>query len=206
MPVSDVAFILEHAQRLVTVTSMCVISLGLAEGLNDALRANPGNEDDGWHQATLGFEDGTLKRAVVLAHLLLDRNPKRVSFQTVHSRLKSASVQEALKQTLSEKYGRDDLFPPSRDELIATFLQAYSRIDWEVYGRLIHFRNRGVAHLTIEKLIQRISMDELRGLVAIISQLAEVIQQLCQTQTAFRTSMLDDYRSYAMNTVIHGLT
>ena len=206
MPASDVAFILDHAERLVKVASMCVISLGLAEGLNDALRANRGNYDHGWYQATRGFKDGTLKRATELAYLLLDSDTKKVSFQTVHSRLKSVPVRVALKQALSKKYGEGNLFPPSRDELIETFLQAYRRINWKVHGRLVHFRNLGVAHLTTEKRTKSISIDELRRLVAIISELAEVLQQLCQTQTAFSAWMLEEYREYATRTVMRGKT
>jgi hypothetical protein len=202
--VADAAFIIDHAQRLVMVATLCVISFGLARGLSDALQANSGDDDDGWHQAALGFEDGTLKRAVTLTHLLLDRDEQMVSFQTVYHRLKSEPVKLALKQALSARYGEDGIFPPSRDELIAKFLDCYSQIDWSVHGRLTHFRNVGVVHLTIQQLAKRITVAELGAFIAIISQLAGLLQHLCQTETAFRSSMLDEYRKYAEKTVTQG--
>jgi hypothetical protein len=43
MPISDpdVEFVLGNADRLITVTIRCVISFGLADGLNDRLLATP---------------------------------------------------------------------------------------------------------------------------------------------------------------------
>jgi hypothetical protein len=193
---NDADFILSHAERLVKVATMCVISFGLADGLNEALKASP-NETNDWHQAAAGFQDGTLMMAALRAAILLDRDDAKVSFQTIHRRLKSGPVQDDLKQSLAETHGLDDVFPPSRDELIADFLEAYSEIDWEVHGRLTHFRNLGIAHLTLEKMSKSITFDELRKFVSIISRLTAVIQQLCHTPTAFREWMLEDYREIA---------
>ena len=192
----DVEFILGHAERLVNVAMMCVISFGLADGLNEALKGDHPEETDDydWRQAAAGFQDGTLMMSALRAALLLDRDETKVSFQTIHSRLKSKVVQTLLKQSLSELHGLDELF---RDELIAGFLATYSEIDWKVHGRLTHFRNLGIAHLTIEKMTKSITFDELRKLVSIISRLTTTIQQLCHTPTAFQEWMLDDYREIA---------
>jgi len=192
----DVEFILGHAGRLVNVATMCVISFGLADGLNEALKASPDETDD-WQQAAAGFQDGTLMMAALRAALLLDGNETKVSFQTIYSRLKSDVVQAALKQSLAEKHGLDEFFPPSRDELIASFLEAYLEINWEVYARLKHFRNLGIAHLTIEKMSKSVTFDELRKFVSIISRLTKAVQQLCHTPTTFREWMLEDYREIA---------
>jgi hypothetical protein len=196
----DAEFILSHAERLVKVATMCIISFGLADGLNEALRLASDKTDD-WQQAALGFQDGTLMMAALRAALLLDRDDTKVSFQTMHSRLKSKSVQSGLKELLSEKHGSGDIFPPSRDELIADFLKIYSEIDWKVHGRLTHFRNLGIAHLTIEKMTKSITFNELRKLVSIISRLTSVVQQLCHTPTAFREWMLEDYRDIARKAI-----
>jgi hypothetical protein len=66
----DANFILNHAERLVNVAMMCVISFGLADGLNEALKASV---DEDWHQAATGFQDGTLMMAALRTSLLLDR-------------------------------------------------------------------------------------------------------------------------------------
>jgi hypothetical protein len=96
---------------------MCVISFGLANGLNEALKSGLRESDD-WHQAARGFQDGTLLMADLRATLLLNRDETKVSFQAVHRRLKSESVQAALKQ-VAERHGPGDIFPPTRDEPIA---------------------------------------------------------------------------------------
>lgn len=192
----DAEFILSHAERLVKVATMCIISFGLADGLNEALKSASDSTDD-WQQAAAGFQDGTLMMAALRTALLLDRDNTKVSFQTIHRRLKSKVVQSGLKELLNEKHGPGDIFPPSRDELIADFLKIYSEINWKVHGRLTHFRNLGIAHLTIEKMTKSVTLDELRKLVSIISRLTAVVQQLCHTPTAFREWMLEDYREIA---------
>ena len=140
--------------------------------------------------------------AALRVALLLDRDETKVSFQTINVRLKSKPVQAALKQTLGKKYGFDEPFPPSRDELIASFFDLYSEINWAVHSRLTHFRNMGIAHLTVERMTKSITFDELREFVSIISRLASVLQQLCHTPTAFRESMLEDYRDIARKTLL----
>ena len=197
----DADFILAHAERLVKVATMCVISFGLADGLNDALKADCSETND-WQQAAAGFQDGTLMMAALRATLLLDRDETKVSFQTIQRRLKSELVQDDLKKSLAKAHGPDDVFPPSRDELIAIFLTIYSEIDWKAHSRLTYFRNLGIAHLTVEKMNKSITFDELRTFVSIISRLAKVVQDLCHTQTAFREWMLDDYREIARNAII----
>jgi hypothetical protein len=81
---------------------MCVISFGLADGLNEAIKTNIQGTDD-WHQAAAGFQDGTLMIAILRATLLLDSDDTKVSFQTIYRRLKSPSTQIALKCRLSDK-------------------------------------------------------------------------------------------------------
>jgi hypothetical protein len=193
-PSDGAAFVLEHAERLVKVATMCVISFGLADGLNEALKASP-NETDDWQQAAAGFQDGTLMMAVLRVALLLDRDETKVSFQTIHRRLKSEAIQHGLKQSLAERYG--DIFSPSHDELIADFLETYSEINWKVHGRLTHFRNLGIAHLTVEEMTKSITFDELAKFVSIISRLTAVVQQLCHTPTTFQEWTLEDYREIA---------
>lgn len=194
-------FILGHAERLVKVATMCVISFGLADGLNEALKVDVERTAD-WQQAALGFQDGTLMMAALRVALLLDSDETKVSFQTINVRLKSKPVQAALKQALGKKYGFDEPFPPSRDELIASFFDLYSEINWAVHSQLTHFRNMGIAHLTVERMTKSITFDELREFVSIISRLASVLQQLCHTPTAFRESMLEDYRDIARKTLL----
>jgi hypothetical protein len=159
-------------------------------------------ESDDWRQAAAGFQDGTLLMAALRATLLLDRDETKVSFQAVHRRLKSESVQAALKQVLAERHGPGDIFPPTRGDLITDFLEAYADIQWEVHGRLVHFRNFGIAHLTIEKMNKSVTFDELRNFVSIIGRLTTTVQQLCHTPTAYREWMLEEYSDMAQKALL----
>jgi hypothetical protein len=117
---NDAKFILDHAERIVKVATMCVISFGLADGLNEAAKASSNATDD-WRQAVAGFQDGALMVAALRATLLLDADKASVSFQTFYHRMKLEEVQSELKKALADAHGPDDIFPPSRDELIAEF-------------------------------------------------------------------------------------
>jgi hypothetical protein len=202
MPISDpdVEFILDNADRLITVTVRCVISFGLADGLNDRLLATPDERRDDWHQAVVGFHRDTLLMAALRAAVLLDADDHVVSFQAVYHRLKRPSVEACLLQALEERHGSDDI-PPSRAELIEEFRQTYNKIDWKAHGRLTHLRNRGIAHLTPEKMLKSVTLDELRTLVAIISHLATTLRDLSQSQFAFHVDMLDEYRDLAKKAI-----
>ena len=195
MPISDpdVEFILDNTDRLITVTVRCVISFGLADGLNDRLLATPADRRDDWHQAVAGFHRDTLLMAALRAAILLDADDSVVSFQAVYHRLKTPSVKAGLLQALEDRHGSDDI-PPSRAELIEEFRQTYNKIDWKAHGRLKHSRNRGIAHLTPEKMLKAVTLDELRTLVAIINHLATTLRDLCQSQFAFHADMLEEYR------------
>jgi hypothetical protein len=51
---------------------MCVVSFGLADGLNEPLKVAP-HETDDWQQAALGFQDGTLMMAALRGAMM--KNP-----------------------------------------------------------------------------------------------------------------------------------
>lgn len=201
---ADVDFILSHAERLVKVATMCVVSFGLAEGLNDALRTEPADRDQ-WKQAAAGLQDGVLMMAALRSALLLDADESKVSFQAIYRRLKENSTREELVARLSSKHGLDDIFPPSRESQIEKFMLVYSEINWAAHSRLTHFRNLGIAHLTIQKMSKSITFDELKEFVSIISRLAIILQQLCHTSTALQEWMLEDYRETARDTFLAAL-
>jgi hypothetical protein len=201
----DVEFILGHAERLINVAAVCVISFGLADGVNESVIASPDESHD-WKQAAAGFRGDNQMMAALRTALLLDRDEANVSFQTVYHRLKEPAVRSALLQVLADRHGDDDLFPPARTDLVDEFLRAYSEIDWQVHGRLTHFRNLGIAHLTPAKMSKSITFGELRTLVRIIGRLAATLQTLCQVQTAFRTDMLNEYREIARRAMMRRTT
>ncbi len=74
-------------------------------------------------------------------------------------------------------------------------------IDWGAHGRLVHFRNRGIAHLTPEKLLRSVKLNELSAMIGIIGRLATVLRDLCQSNLAFHTDMRDTYSRLAKKAV-----
>lgn len=195
-PTDDVSYILAHATRLIKVAAMAVISFGLTEGLSEILKSGKASEDD-WSQAAIGFQDGTLMMAVIRVALLLDADDRSVSFQAINRRLKNARVQKLLLERLVSLHG-ETINAPTRHELIDRFQKTYAKIDWKVHGRLTHFRNLGVTHLTPNKLTKSVTFSEIRTLISIVCDLAEELQFLCQTPTAFRGDMLSEYKEMAI--------
>lgn len=196
---SDAEFILTNAERLITVTIRCVISFGAADGLNDFLLAKKQDQHEDWREAVWCFQRDGLLMAALRAAILLDPHERVLSFAGVNRRLEKPVVQAALLQTLEDRHGSDDI-PPSRAELVDEFRETFRTIDLDAYQRLRRFRNRGIAHLTPEKMLESVTLGELRALVAIISSLATTLQHLCQVQSAFRSDMLDEYRELAKRT------
>jgi len=190
---SDAGFILANADRLITVASRCVFSFGSGDGLNDLLLTSDDPHGD-WRQPVAVLHRDALMMAVLRVTILLDR--KRLSFQSVHHLLKDTSVVAALLRALEDRHG-PDVFLPSRTDMIEEFRQIYGEIDWKVHGRLVHLRDLGIAHLTPEEMTKSVTFAELRTMVKIISRLTVNLQHLCQTQTAFRLDIPDEYRKLA---------
>jgi hypothetical protein len=185
-------FILANASRLVVVATRCAWSFGAADGLNDIL-ASRSDVNDEWRQPISVLHRDALLMAALRVSILLDADPKTVSFQTVYHGLKDPSVQAALLQVLDTKRG-PDVFTPTRTELIGAYLQTYRKINWNVHGRLVHFRNLDIAHLTLDQLTKSVTFSELRTLVEVVSRLASTMQHLLQTDTAFHDDMIEECR------------
>jgi hypothetical protein len=191
-------YILAHAHRLVTVATRCAFSFGSADGLNDLLLMPDDPHGGFWRQPIAVLHRDAYLMAALRVSILLDRDD--LSFQAVHRHLKDPGVAAALLHALEDRHG-SDVFEPSRTDLIEEFRKIYGEIDWKVHGRLVHLRNLGIAHLTVEQMTKSISFAELRILVGIVSRLTATLQHLCQTETAFSTDVLDEYRKMARETM-----
>ena len=117
-----------------------MFSFGSGDGLNDLLLTRDDPEGD-WRQAVSVLHRDALMMAALRVSILLDRDGRMLSFQSVHRLLKDPTVVAALLQALEDRHGADDL-PPSRTDLIEEFRQIYAEIDWKMHGRLVHLRNR----------------------------------------------------------------
>jgi hypothetical protein len=160
---SDVEFILTNADRLITVTIRCVISFGAADGL--VLLADKKDQYQEWRETVWCFQRDGLLMAALRAAILLDPHERVLSFAGINHRLERPEVRASLLQALEDRHGPDDI-PPSRAELIDEFHETFKEIDQDTYKRLRQFRNRGIAHLTPEKMLKSVTLSELRALIA----------------------------------------
>jgi hypothetical protein len=196
-------FILTNASRLIVVATRCAWSFGAADGLNDILTSRPDDPHGEWRQPVSVLHRDALLMAALRVSILLDADPTAVSFQTVYHDLKDPAVQAALLQALEAKRG-GDVFTPTRTDLIATYIQTYGKIDWKVHGRLVHLRNLGIAHLTLNELTKSVSFAELRTMVKIVTRLASTMQHLLQTDSAFHDSMVEECSDQVKRVVTRG--
>jgi hypothetical protein len=161
----DAEFILTNADRLITVTIRCVVSFGAADGLNDFLLADKKDQHEDWREAVWCFQRDGLLMAVLRAAILLGLHKRVLSFDSVCRRLEIPEVQAALLQTLEDQHGPDNILR-SRAELIDEFRETFREVDQGAYRLLRHFRNRAIAHLTPEKLLESVTLLELRTLAS----------------------------------------
>ena len=164
-----------NAPRLMKVAGATAISFALWDGVNRALLESDNNTDR--REIAAGYRGDCAFTAVSRLFLLLDRNPKLVSFQTLYSKLQSEAVVTLLLKRLDE-----DEFSTCRNaeltnDAIRRFLQTYRSIDWQdLHGRLVHFRNRGVAHLTPQKIEKRVTYAELKSLSVAVAIMGECME------------------------------
>jgi hypothetical protein len=134
--------------------------------------------------------------------LLLDRDPTVVSFQHVYGCLKRPDVVDLLvyrachASELAEAL--DDQIANNVRASVRRFLETYTAIDWhDLHGRLQHFRNRGLVHLTPEQIEKRVSYAEIRSLVQSVTVLAECLMPFDPNGVAVRLDEIDDWSNHA---------
>lgn len=193
----DVDYILRHAPRLMKVAGATAISYGLFKGANQALLDNK-NDGGELRQIIAGYRgDCTLIVASRLT-LLLDPDNSMVSFQTLYHRLKNPETVELLVHQRSS----ESILPEQREEslrgAIDRFLVTYRAIDWkDLHGRLVHFRNRGVAHLTPDKIEKRVKYSEIEKLAFAVAIMGECMSPLASNDVPVRADEIEEWSERA---------
>ncbi|MET3997915.1 hypothetical protein ABIB94_009413 [Bradyrhizobium sp. JR7.2] len=198
---ADAEFIIQAAPRLSSIATLASMSFGLGEGASEAIRHAQGNAKypQEWHQAALGFQDGTLMMAVVRTCILLDSDEKTVSFQGVYKRLKEPETQRALIQKVFGEYEEfQSMFGSSPTQMVADFLSIYQEIDWGIHSTLIHFRNFGVVHLLDRKNWKSIKYGEMRDLILLVGRLSDKLTELCRSSVPPIASLVKEWREYGL--------
>ena len=98
----------------------------------------------------------------------------------------------------------EDEFSPSWDraelakDAIQRFLQTYRSVDWEdLHGRLVHFRNRGVAHLTPQKIEKRVTYAELKTLAVAAAKMGECMEPFAKDAVPLREEEIREWSDRA---------
>ena len=194
----DVRYVLDNAPRLIKVIGATAISHALWDGANRALLKYP--EQTYHHQIAVGYCGDCSLIVVSRLVLLLDADPKMVSLQSIYSRLKSDATVRILIEHLKDNSLAPETTAENAEHSIRRFLKIYRSLDWkDLHGRLIHFRNRGVAHLTPEKIGKRVTHRELRSLVVATIKMGECLTALCKNEVSFREGELKDWSDRAFS-------
>jgi hypothetical protein len=198
-PEAATDYVEAEAPRLIRVAGVTAICFALYDGANRALRC--ANQKDVHHDAwetALGYRNDTISMTVIRLALLLDRHPRVVSFQHIHSRLKRPDVVDLLVRRACHGDVLDDRVADDVYASISRFLDTYRKIDWDdLHGRLQHFRSRGLAHLTPEQIEKRVSFAEIRSLVHSVTVLAECLTPFDPNGVSVRLDEIDDRSSHA---------
>jgi hypothetical protein len=196
-------FVQKAAPRLVKVASITAISYALVDGAKRALR-DAQNIDYDVRQTANGYHDAASLITVVRLVLLLDSNETVVSFQRVYHYLKHPEVVDQLVHRVCTKSQLAELFADRVEQdvrvSIKKFLKTYAAIDWGAYGRLKHFRNRGVAHLTSQEIKKRVTFAEIRRLVRSVVTLSECLVRFDSDGVAVRVDEIEEWSNRAKET------
>lgn len=158
-----------------TVAAATAISFALWDGVNRALLESDNNTDR--REIASGYHGDCAFTAVTRLSLLLDRDPKLVSFQTLYIKLQTDAVVTSLLKRLDEDEFSTASAAERANDAVQRFLKTYRAIDWrDLHGRLVHFRNRGVAHLTLQKIEKRVTYAELETLSLAVAVMGECME------------------------------
>jgi hypothetical protein len=193
---SDVKYILDSAPRLLNVAGATAISFALGQGVNRALLETDLNTDR--REIASGYRGDCAFTAVSRLSLLLDRDPSLVSFQPIYTKLQSDATVTLLVEVISE----DSIFPSSvaaeAREAIKRFLKIYRSIDWQdLHGRLVHFRNRGIAHLTPQKIEKRVTYAEVETLARAVAIMGECMVPFVKDAVPLREDEIEEWSDRA---------
>jgi hypothetical protein len=145
-----------------------------------------------------GYRGDCAFTAVSRLSLLLDRDPKLVSFQTLYTKLQSETVVTLLLKRLDDNEFSISRTAELAKDSVQRFLQTYRSIDWQdLHGRLVHFRNRGVAHLTPQKIEKRVTYAELKTLSLAVAIMGECMEPFAKDDVPVRKDEIKEWSDRA---------
>jgi hypothetical protein len=186
--------VLETVPHIVKATFVTAISYALWEGVNWTIGREKRVTGD-TREIAAGYRNDCVFMVVLRLAQLLDSDPKVVSFQRVYRHLKRPEVVTVVRRRVRAESVLS--IDPDIRASVRRFLRVYRTIDWEVHGRLTHFRNLGVAHLTAEEIKRRVTYRELRSFVRLAVVLAECLAPFAPRTIPFRKDEIPDWSARA---------
>ncbi|MBV9627405.1 MAG: hypothetical protein JO230_04830 [Xanthobacteraceae bacterium] len=174
--------VLAAAPALVKITAETAFSWALWEGANRAtMKTEKLSEQT--RQIASGYRNSCTLALVVRLSLLLDSDQRVISFQSVYRYLERPEVTTALIRRVCADDPMSHVFQGRKDRTVRAsvdrYLRKYRAIDWkDLHGRLVHFRNVAIAHLTPQQVKRHVQYRELRSLVRSVIALSECLEPL----------------------------
>lgn len=177
--------VVRMADRLRRWTEMACRSWGLYNGTNSAIGSIKDQAPLAASMADAAREHAALM-TVLRVSALLDADPGTISFQAVHHRLKIEGAAEAIAGIFAQTPPASSIEKarPACAASIGRFEAAYGTIKWPVCGKLQHFRNHDLAHLSWVEATRSVTYGEIDALISILMKLS--------TEVCFMTSGLNE--------------
>lgn len=162
-------------------TEQTASSFALYKGPNDAFLATQGQDRSEAALIADRYRMEAAMLAIIFLYSLFDRNKGKVSFQHVKALLARADVQEELVRRYSASGpGRRSALKDEARRFIAAFVERYAEFDVLAYGRLKHFRNLALAHLTEDAVSEYARSGELEALTRLACALQKQLSLLAE--------------------------
>lgn len=166
--------LVEQIHRMAPTLALVSLRLawthGIQRGANKALLESE-SENTSARDIVANFHREAMGMTAIRLCALLERGDKIVSYQTIYQRLKIPEVIELLvahEKARAAPHNIEDMAEAAARKGFKSFSTAYKKIfesQTDLYGRLCHFRNRGLAHITEEKISKFIKYNEVHSIV-----------------------------------------
>jgi hypothetical protein len=180
--VRSVDFIQTAEPKLLEWTYQAVKGFALYSGANQSLKERLCPTGDASQLADRYREPAALITATRL-YALFDRSAE-VSFQVVKQHMANPVVQDLL---VSNYAHRGSFYPAHLErecrDCIAKFLSDYATLNVAAFKRLHHFRNLGLAHVTLQEVNRSITYQEMEDMVRLAASLAHNLSLASRSQS-----------------------
>jgi hypothetical protein len=193
--------VLAAAPKLAKISGEAAISWGLLDGANRAILESSESAIV-MREIANGYINNCALMLVIRLALLLDGAHNVVSFQSVYRNIESPKVTNALIRRVCAEDRSSFAFQRKIEQNIRSsverFLDTYRTIDWDLHSRLKHFRNLGVAHLTLHDVEKYVKYGELHALTLLVRVLAECLEPfLLDGDIPVREDQIQEYSDQA---------